>query len=263
MQSTNNVTVLGIDLEGMNRDLQLSGVDTQTDRVIEIGAVLWDWQASAPVKIISELIDEVDRLPISEEVELITGINDDMLTKWALNGTDIRTVLEQLSNLMNKADYLMAHNGGQYDYPMLKAMYKRYDMEMPEKVWIDTMSDIEYPKKINGRSMAMLEHSHQFVNPFPHRAVTDVLAMLKIASMYDIQRMIKLAKSPIVTLVAALNAPNWKDQKAVSDFNAIKHKVAKSRFKWNPSTKQWLKDIPKVLLDEGKINYEFEFFIKE
>ena len=41
-----------------------------------------------------------------------------------------------------------------------------------------------------------LEHYHGFLNPFPHRAVTDVMSMLKIASQYDLDRMADLAKLP-------------------------------------------------------------------
>ena len=65
--------VLGLDLEGINQDLSGKGVDVSTDRVIEIGAVLMDWNSFQPVKILSELIDEVDRLEISAEVEELTG----------------------------------------------------------------------------------------------------------------------------------------------------------------------------------------------
>ena len=255
--------ILGIDLEGINKDLVHKGVDIKTDRVIEIGAVLWDWQLGQPDKIFSELIDEVDRLPISQEVEDLTGINDNCLEKWGAKGAAIKEILESLKELMAKADYFMAHNGTGYDIPMLRAMFDRHSVEMPEKVWIDTMTDIEYPRQMKGRSMALLEHSHGFINPFPHRAVTDVLAMLKIAAQYDGKRMIKMAESPRVTLVASLKAPNWKDPAAVSEFNEVKNKVAKSRFKWNPSTKQWTKEIHKILIDEGKINYDFEYFIKE
>lgn len=255
--------VLGLDLEGINQDLQNSGVNTNTDRVIEIGAVLWDWTAAQPVRLMSELIDEVDRLPISEEVSLLTGIDNKMLDDWGAKGSDIHPILTSLAKLMDKADYIMAHNGHQYDIPMLQSMFKRYDIAMPEKLWIDSMNDIEFPKKMTGRSMALLEHAHGFVNPFPHRAATDVLSMLKIASQYSLERMVKLAKSPVVTLVASLNAPNWKDQKAVAEFNAVKNKVARSRFKWNPSSKQWLKEIPQILIDEGKVKFDFEYYIKE
>jgi len=263
MQDQKSPLILGIDLEGMNRDLQFSGVDIKTDRVIEVGAVLWDWQAKQPVKILSELINEVDHLPISEEVEAITGINDHLLENWGAKGQEIHGVLEQLKNLINKADYLMAHNAPSYDIPMLRAMFSRHGLEMPEKTWIDSMTDIEFPPVMTGRSMALLEHSHGFINPFPHRAVTDVLSMLKIASQYSITRITKLAESPKVTLVASLKAPNWNDPVAVNEFNAVKNKVAKSRFKWNPTKKVWTKEIHKILIDEGKINFDFEWFIQE
>jgi len=265
MGQTSNETgiILGIDLEGINRDLIYSGVDTKVDRVIEVGAVLWEWKSAQPVKIISELINEVDHLPISKEVENLTGINDEMLEKWGAKGTAIHEILKQLSELMEMADYCMAHNGIGYDIPMLEAMFARYDMKMPAKVWIDTMTDVEYPSNIPGRSMALLEHGHGFINPFPHRAVTDVLSMLKIASQYPLSRMSKMAKSPMVTIAAALKAPNWKDPAAVKEFNEVKNKVAKSRFRWNPSSKEWTKEVHKVLIDEGKVQYDFEYFIKE
>jgi DNA polymerase-3 subunit epsilon len=263
MSANDSKLILGIDLEGMNKDLHFTGVDVSTDRVIEIGAVLWDWNQAQPVKILSELVDEADRLPISAEVERVTGLNDTILKDWGAKGSDIHPILLALSKLMEKADYIMAHNGPNYDIPMLEGMFKRYDLEMPKKVWIDTMTDIEYPLKITGRSMALLEHSHGFINPFPHRAVTDVLSMLKIASKYPVSRMMKMAESPRCVLVAALKAPNWKDAKAVGEFNAIKNRVAKSRFKWNPKSKEWTKDVHKILIDEGKVNYDFEYFIKE
>lgn len=258
-----NSLVLGIDLEGINRDLVHSGVDIKVDRVLEIGAVLWDWEFGQPVKILSELVNEADHLPISEEVEMITGLNDQLIDKYGAKGTEIHEILGELKLLMEKADYLMAHNGAGYDIPMLRAMFNRYDLEMPEKTWIDTMVDVEYPAKMKGRSMALLEHSHGFINPFPHRAVTDVLSMLKMASQYSLARMAKLAESEKITLVAALKAPNWKDPAAVSEFNETKNKVAKARFKWNPSKKEWTKEVHKVLLDEGKIKYDFEYFMKE
>jgi DNA polymerase-3 subunit epsilon len=256
-------TILGLDLEGMNRDLVYSGVDVKTDRVTEIGAVLWDWEKQQPVKIFSELINEVDHLPITKEIEELTGISDDLLEKWGAKGTLIHEKLQELAGLFDKADAIMAHNGTGYDIPMLEAMFARYDMKMPEKIWIDTMTDIKFPRLMTGRSMALLEHAHGFINPFPHRAVTDVLSMLKIASQYDGERIMKLASSPKVTLVAALNAPDWKNKAAVKEFNEVKNKVAKSRFKWDPSKKQWTKEVHKVLLDEGKLNFDFEFFMKE
>jgi DNA polymerase-3 subunit epsilon len=262
MTNEKHPLVLGIDLEGINEDIN-SGVNIKKDRVIEIGAVLWDWTLAQPVQFISDLINEPDRLPISEEVANLTGISEELLEEWGLKGESIHASLHRLAALMDKADYFMAHNAHQYDLPMLEGMFKRYDLQMPEKPWIDTLNDIEFPSKINGRSMALLEHGHGFVNPFPHRAMTDVLSMLKIASQYPLTRMVKLATSPMVTIAASLSAPNWKDQEDVERFNKIKNKVARSRFRWNPSDKTWIKTIHQVLIDEGKINFDFEWYIKE
>ena len=255
--------ILGIDLEGVNQNLLENGVNLEVDRVIEIGAALWDWDAGQPVSMISEIVNEPDRLKISSELEDLTGISESICQKWGLTEKHITATLRNLAAMMDRADYCMAHNGTNYDEPMIKAMFKRFEVDMPNTVWIDTMVDLEFPTKIRGRSMALLEHAHGFINPFPHRAITDVLAMFKIASHYDINRMAKLAESPIVKIIAKLNAPNWRNANEVDRFNKIKNKVAKSRFKWNPSNKTWFKEIHQVLLDEDKIKYEFDWFIEE
>lgn len=255
--------ILGIDLEGMNEDLINNGLNLKVDRVIEVGAVLWDFNRKRPLQIITELINEKNHLPISLEVERLTGIDDEMLTDWGLREDHIKAFLRNLQGYIKKADYLMAHNGPNYDIPMLDAMFKRYGMEMPEKVWIDTLTDIEYPDHIQQRSMMALEYHHGFINPFPHRAVTDVMAMLKVASCYPLDRMVELAKSPNITIIAKLNAPDWRNAVEVKKFNKIKNKVAKSKFKWNPNNKTWTRSIQKILLDEDKLQFDFDWYIQD
>ena len=253
--------ILGIDLEGINENLFEKGVNTRVDRVIEIGAVLWETRLDCPIKFYSELIDERDRLPLSEEVIDLTGIDEQLLKDYALRSDEIGRALERLALIIKKADFLMAHNGTKYDKPMLEAMFDRYNVQMPSKTWIDTQIDIEYPKKITHKSMAALEHAHGFINPFPHRAVTDVLSMLKIASHYDYTRMAKLAQSPKVKIVAELRAPNWKDRSQVEKFNAIKNKVARARFQWDPNDKKWFKFVHQLHLDENILNFDFDWSI--
>ena len=251
--------ILGVDLEGINENLTQKGVNLDIDRVTEIGAILWDTRINSPVRIFSELIEERDRLKLTQEVIDLTGIDEQLLDEWGLKGDEIKMALERLSIIIKKADYLMAHNGAKYDKPMLTAMFERHGVEMPNKIWIDTQEDVEYPKKITHKSMAMLEHAHGFINPFPHRAVTDVFAMLKIASKYDYVRMTKLAAAPKVRIVAELKAPNWKNKLEVEKFNAIKHKVARARFQWDPNAKEWSKIVSQVHIDEGKLMYDFNW----
>ncbi|OIQ20546.1 MAG: hypothetical protein BM556_00975 [Bacteriovorax sp. MedPE-SWde] len=253
--------ILGIDLEGMSEDLVGNGVNLNLDRVTEIGAVLWDTRIDAPIQIFSELTKERDMLPLSEEVIELTGIDEQLLVDHGLKGDEIRDALEKLSLLMKRADFLMAHNGEKYDKPMLGAMYKRFGLVMPEKTWIDTQEDIEYPRKISHKSMAALEHAHGFINPFPHRAVTDVLSMLKIASHYDYKRMARLASSPKVKIVANLRAPNWKDKGQVEKFNKVKNKVSRARFRWDASSKEWYKIVHRLHIDEGVLTFDFDWSI--
>ena len=255
--------VLGIDLEGMHSNLVEEGIDHTRDRITEIGAVLWDCNEGQPVQIMSELIDEIDRLTITEEIQDLTGISEKMLKDFGKKQTEIPAVIEKLKSLIHNADACMAHNGDNYDHPMLEEFFKRYDQELPEKVWLDTSKHVEYPKKVQGISMMALEHSHGFINPFPHRAVTDVLAMLKIASNYSFDRIYQLATSSRVQLIAVLDAPNWRNQKEVQEFNKVKNKVAKSKFRWHADIKKWIKEVPKILLDEGKIQYDFDYYMKE
>lgn len=250
--------LLGIDLEGVHDNLIEEGINFKLDKVTEIGAVLWDCSRHQPVQFISELINEPNHLPHTEELTELTGIDDEMLEQWGHTKATIPLVLSRLSELMEKADYVMAHNAHQYDRPMLEALYQRNNLTMPKKTWICSMEDIEYPNKITSKSMAGLEHAHGFINPFPHRAVTDVLSMLKIASHYDYDRMAQMAESPKVTLVAKLEAPNWRDREEVEAFNKIKHKVAKARFRWDAQDKVWTKRVHKLLLDEQKISYDFD-----
>ena len=253
--------VLGIDLEGVNENLD-NGINTDTDRVTEIGALLWDWEAAQPVSFHSYLIDEPGRPDMTEELVELTGITDQMLFDHGCKKNDIPLTLDTLIDDIDKAKYIIAHNGRGYDQPMLEALFQRHGKNLPVKVWIDSASDIEYPRNMKQRSLMALEHYHGFLNPFPHRAVTDVMSMLKIASQYNLDRMTQLAASPVVELVAEFSPPNWNDPEEVEKFNRVKNKVAKSGFRWNPKKKIWSRRVHRLLLDENKMTFEFKTRVK-
>ena len=259
--ATKTLLVLGIDLEGVNESLD-QGINIDRDRVTEIGALLWDWKMAQPVSFHSQLLDETDRPDISEELVELTGITDQMLFNHGCKENDISRILDSLIRDFNRAEYIIAHNGRGYDHPMLEALFQRYGKTLPSKVWIDSSSDIEYPRRMRQRSLMALEHYHGFVNPFPHRAVTDVMSMLKIASQYNLERMAQLAISPVVELIAEFSPPNWNDPEEVDKFNLIKNKVAKSGFRWNPKKKIWSRRVHRLLMDEKKIEFEFKTRVK-
>ncbi|MCB0349423.1 MAG: hypothetical protein KDD37_11355, partial [Bdellovibrionales bacterium] len=74
--------VLGLDLE-------TSGLNPKTDKIIEIGVVLWCTASHRPIQVYSDLIAWPD-LTVSEEVTQITGITTEDTAKF---GVDIKLAL--------------------------------------------------------------------------------------------------------------------------------------------------------------------------
>ncbi len=94
---------------------------------------------------------------------------------------------------------------------------------------IDTMIDLPFDEKIHGsKKLTHLAATHGFLNPFPHRAVFDVLTMLKMASYYDLKTILARNASPTVTVVARVSFDDKDKAKALG-------------FHWEATSKTWEK----------------------
>lgn len=184
--------ILGIDFE-------TTGLDPKQNRIIEVGAVLWDWEQSKPLSMLSELI--IVEEPLPEEIVKITGITDADIQSY---GIDERSAIGSLSDLLNVADYAMAHNGTAFDKLFYDAAANRLGCSV-EKTWLDTKIDIKFPESITTRNLRHLAAEHGFLNPFAHRAVFDVLTMLKVAKCYDIQQIIERSLEPTLYVQAVVS----------------------------------------------------------
>ena len=232
--------VLGLDFE-------TTGRDTSKDQIIEIGAVLWDCDNAMPLKIMSEMIYREDiwetATASKEKIKEITHIRYDHLQSYGISPI---TGLLQLFELMQLPDLLavVAHNGNEFDKPLLYANAKKWNLEVPTINWIDTMIDIPYDPSIQTRKLTYLATEHNFMNPFAHRAIFDVLTMLKILQQYDIEWVLKLSQEPNVTLIANTTPP-WED-------GGKSNEEAKSRgYRFQSETKKWIK-----LVKESQIQVE-------
>ena len=58
-------------------DTETTGLNSAEDRILEVGAVLMDWQTGVPLQILSKLV-RPDR-PIPPEITKINGIDDEMV----------------------------------------------------------------------------------------------------------------------------------------------------------------------------------------
>lgn len=219
-------------------DCETTGLNTSTDFITEVGAVLWDTARKTPLYIYSQMLKVPSKL--DPRITELTGIKDEDLSTY---GAEPYLSLKYLNAVFEKAEAIVAHNGNLFDRPIYEENCKRAGVTPVSKLWIDTSCDIDYPPSITTRRLVHLAAEHKFLNPFAHRAVFDVLTMLKVTENYDWEnQIIKWAKSPTVTVGVKL------------DFNQVKEREAlkKLNYRWNNESKIWTKSIKSFQLDEEK-----------
>lgn len=212
--------LLGLDLEtGGSFDKPL-----EKNFVTEIGMVLWDTEQKAPVKIYNEIILWPGTL-VADEAAEYNGVTQQMTQDWGVPPDRARSAL---CEFLKRADYVVAHNGRAFDLPIVMQTWS--DCGADQKIWIDTMEDVPYPKDCRSRNLTYLTAFHKLLNPFPHRAVTDVLIMLEILAQYDINEVIKRAE-----------APRWRIEAVCLPF-ARKDEAKTMGFRWDAPNKIWYKN---------------------
>jgi DNA polymerase-3 subunit epsilon len=161
--------------------------------------VLWDTVLKAPIKLFGTLVDPGSYAVWEGATEHtlaavdVNGITPELCDKY---GMDDEKALKYVLSWYGSADVACAHNGNFFDRPLLDAWAARYGLDSQKsKTWIDTMIDIERPKKNSGRLVYMAA-DHGFLNPFPHRAMFDVMTTLTTLNKYDLDPVLTLAKSP-------------------------------------------------------------------
>ena len=237
-------------------DFETTGLNVNEDRIIEVGAVIWDTDRHAPVLMMSHFI-EVD-VPLSDEITKITGITSHDLEMWG----HLPTVgLGLLLDFMREAEVVVAHNGTGFDKPLLEAEVARHHLttQYPLLPWIDTSLDVPYPEMIKTRKLTHLAAEHGFLNPFAHRAVSDVLTMLKILSHYDVSEVLATSKLPTIRLVAVVKKP-WHD---LAPEGKKENDLARARgYRWDGAKKQWLKHVKQNRVAEETDHGEFQVVVE-
>lgn len=238
-------------------DFETTGLDPETDRIIEIGAVLWDTDKRSPALIVSDLVWDASYPPISKEITGITGINQLDLDSYAIAPA---AGVERLNRAINQAAVIVAHNGLKFDRPFYYAELRRQKYEQHTKwfdvPWVDTSVDVPYPDRVQTRKLTHLAAEHGFVNPFAHRALFDVLTMLTVLNNYKITEVLDIASQPSVELVA-LTQPPWKDQGQSTG-------LAKARgYRWDGARKVWSKVVKQSQVEKERTHGEFPVTVIE
>lgn len=217
-------------------DLETTGFDLVNDMIVELGCVVWDTVKNRAQYSFGFILK---REGISKESYEMMAEVSRITPEDIARGQDPKSILTMFAQTIEKCDYVMAHNGNMYDKPMFENDAARLKVKVPKKVWIDTTCDVEYSGLIKTRKLVHLCAEHDFVNPFPHQAVSDANSMLRVASRYNWDQIVKWANSPTLTV------------KAETSF-AQKELAKKQNYYWNGEAKEWTKTIKEFQLDEVK-----------
>ncbi len=202
-------------------DVETTGLNHLSDEVTEVGAVLWCTEKSTPLRLFSKFVQA--KVPISEEITQLTGITQEMVDKY---GEPADAVAEELKDFAKDSEALVAHNAV-FDINFLNGMGFVYDRPV-----IDTRVDIKYPGFVTTRKLTHLAADHGFANPFAHRALFDVLTMLRVLEKYDFYEVLARSKEPLV--------------RASAQVSFAKKDLAKARgYSWDADNKTWFKEMKK------------------
>lgn len=223
-------------------DFETTGIDPKKDQVIEVGAVVWDVVRKIPVKIYSTFVDW-EGLQVTDETTRITGITQRDIIEY---GELPEHVFAWLSNEITKCEAVVAHNGSVFDRLFYDEWSLKYSHapNLPSPIWVDTMLDLDYDERITTRHLPYLAAEHGFLNPWAHRAVFDVLTMMRVLSHYDIEQVMYSAKQPVVEVQALVSY----DEKELAK---------EKKFRWDADRKRWTKQMKAHKVEEECSKYPF------
>lgn len=167
--------------------------------------VQWDTELHQPVKVMGYLVNPADAPWESEVIERFTKMPE-LSAKY---GIDDLKAAKQFFLWYQSADVVCAHNGIKFDKGFMQAWADRYSFESdPSKLWIDTLTDLPMPRWYT-RKLAYMPVDHgMLTNPFPHRAVFDTVSMMQMLDQYPLDKVLELARSPMVIIKALVSFHN-------------------------------------------------------
>jgi DNA polymerase-3 subunit epsilon len=103
---------------GLYVDVETTGLDTEKDEIIELGMVLFSYDADGVVQVVDEGVNwlEEPKRPIPEAVQLLTGITPAMVAGRRIDDT-------AALDLIDMADLIIAHNAD-FDRRMLERRFR-------------------------------------------------------------------------------------------------------------------------------------------
>jgi DNA polymerase-3 subunit epsilon len=210
-------------------DFETTGLSPEKDRIVEVGAILFSTTQDRALESAGYLVQS--DVPLTAELTKINGITQAAVDKFGYSSHD---GLLSLLEMAQFAEAYIGQNVVRFDKLFIESWGAREKIQIPDKLWIDTRTDIP---GVVGKHLSYMAADAGFLNLFPHSALTDCLTVLKLIENYDIKKIVERAESPMVIL---------QSHQARTDNNLAKaHK-----FWWNPGYEIWWKAVKQMDVDE-------------
>jgi DNA polymerase III epsilon subunit-like protein len=227
----------------LSLDFETTGLDTQNDRVIEFGAVLY---STGQKKCLDNqgMLVKTD-VAITPEITEITGIHPAAVERFGYEANDILNILMEMTE---SADAVIGYNCRRFDKKIADNWAHRSLSEFPERTWIDLYQDL--PWRVPVGKLGHTAADHGILNLFPHSALADAQTVLAIAEKYDPELLLKRALSPVVIL---------RSHQARNENDLVK----KAKFRWQPERKIWWKAVKEADVEEILKSIQFKVTIEK
>ena len=209
-------------------DTETTGLNPETNQVIEVGAVLLDLNSKHALGTLQYLI-----YAPSNPCEDINHI-----TQLALDAAkDQHKPYESLLfSMAEQADYIVAHNA-KFD----KGFIDKHVGDL-KKIWVCSKEDLKFPKSGKSSRLGHLAYDHNIPVYDAHRALSDVDTLCSLLLLTpDIKEQIDRAKAPKTLYYADVSYENREQAKAKGFF-------------WANDARQWRK-----LMTETEVSAFTEF----
>lgn len=189
-------------------DLESNGPDPELCAVTEFGWVIRDTEVAKPLSTKAHMLLGVKDM--DPEAGRITKISLELLERCGITREevldDFRKDVER-----HKPEYIVAHNWHRFDGPLLNR-FIRVDgkpiVELPPA--IDTLEDLpdESYEFYRNRTLVDMCTDREFLNPFPHAALFDCMALDKLLKYEDMEKVAARSRVPSVTVFADVSFQN-------------------------------------------------------